>query len=210
MNLKLHPLWACALAALLCSCAATSVKKTWKAPDCSSPVGKVAVLTIANRGLLRQGFENRFVATLAKSGASALVTYDQLSLAEIKQDKRAAADRFRASGAEALIIVRLVDVGSSYHEVRSSGERYEATITRIETTPWFDYFSIGFSDMSPTYASLKQWVYLETNLYDLKTEKCLWSGLTETVVTENMDRVAEMDPLVEKIVTAMRKDGVTR
>jgi len=46
MNTKFHPLCLCALAALLCSCAATSVKKTWKSPDCQQPVGKIAVLTI--------------------------------------------------------------------------------------------------------------------------------------------------------------------
>jgi hypothetical protein len=65
-------------------------------------------------------------------------------------------------------------------------------------------------NMSPTYGSLKQKVCLETSLYDLKTEKRLWSGLTLTSLKENMDRVAEMDPLVEKIVSAMRKDGVIK
>jgi hypothetical protein len=65
-------------------------------------------------------------------------------------------------------------------------------------------------DMSSTYGSLKQTVCLETSLYDLKTEKRLWFGLTQTVVKENMDRVAEMDPLVGKIIAAMQKDGVVR
>jgi hypothetical protein len=65
-------------------------------------------------------------------------------------------------------------------------------------------------DMSSTYGTLKQTVYLETGVYDLKTEKRLWSGITQTVVKENMDRVAEIDPLIEKIVAAMRKDGVIR
>jgi hypothetical protein len=210
MNLKLHPLWVCALAALLCSCAATSVKETWKAPECKGPVGKIAVLTIEERGLLRQGLENRFVRDLVKSGDSALVTYDQLSLAEIKQDKRAAAERFRASGAEALLILRLVDAASSYREVRSGGERYAGTVTGMDVMDWYTYFSMGFMDMGTTYGSLKQWVYLETSLYDLKTEKRLWSGITQTVVKERMDRVAELDPLVEKIVAAMRKDGAVR
>ena len=83
-------------------------------------------------------------------------------------------------------------------------------LTGYETIGWYDYYSVGFMDMSPTYGSLKEWVDLEASLYDLKTEKRVWSGLTRTAVTENMDRVAEMDPLVEKIVEAMRKDGVVR
>lgn len=205
-----HPFSLCALAALLCSCAATSVKQTWKAPECQQPVGKIAVLTIEERELLRQGFENRFVAQLKKAGASALVTYDLLSLPEIKKDKRAAADRFRASGAEIILILRLVDVGTSYRESRAGSERYSPVLTGINSVGWHDYYSVGFADMSSTYGSLKQTVYLETSLYDLNTEKRLWSGITQTVVKEDMDRVAEMDPLVGKIVAAMRKDGVVR
>jgi hypothetical protein len=210
MKMKLRPLWTCALVALLCSCAATSVKNTWKAPDCPGPVGKIAVLTIDERGLLRQGFENRLVAQMTKAGAPAVVTFDQLSLARIKQDKNAAAERLRASGAEALLLLRLIDVSSSYREYRPGRERYAATTTGIETMGWYDYFSVGFMDMGTTYGSLKQRVNLETSLYDLKTEKRLWFGVTQTVLKENMDRVAEMDPLVAKIVAAMRKDGVIR
>src|SRR5262245_54225123 len=100
MKTKLNFLSLCGLAVLLCSCAATSVKKTWKAPDFQRPPGKIAVVAIAERGLLRQGFENRFVAQFTKAGAPAVVTFDQLSLPDIKNDKRAAADRFRANGAE--------------------------------------------------------------------------------------------------------------
>jgi hypothetical protein len=210
MTAMFRSLSLCALAALLCSCAATSLKKTWKAPDCQQPVGKIAVLAIDDRGLVRQGFENRFVAQLTKAGAPAVVTYDLLTLAEIKQDKRAAADRFRLSGAEAILILRLTDISSSYRESRAGNERYVPVLTGVDSLGWYDYYSVGFMDMSSTYGTLKQTVYLETSLYDLKTEKRLWSGLTETVVRENMDRVAEMDPLVEKFVAAMLKDGVIR
>jgi hypothetical protein len=200
----------CALATLVCSCAATSVKKTWKSPECQQPVGKIAVLAIEERGLVRQGFENRFVRELSKAGAPGLVTFDLLSLPQIKEDKRAAADRFRASGAEAILIMRLVDVGTAYRESRAGKERYTPVVTGVDTTGWYDYFSVGYMDMSSTYGNLTQTVSIETSLYDLKTEKRLWSGLTRTIVRENMDRVAEMDPLVEKIVAAMRKDGVIR
>jgi hypothetical protein len=210
MKMKLRSLALCALAALLCSCAATSVKKTWKSPDFRQPVGKIAVLTIEERGLLRQGFENRFVAQLADAGSPAVATFDQLMLAEIKQDKRAAADRFRAIGGEALLILRLVEVSSSYREIQPGGESYMGTVSGFDSMGWYDYYSVGFMSMSPSYGSLKQRVYLETRLYDLKTEKLLWSGLTQTVLKDNMDRLAEMDPLVGKILAAMRKDGVIR
>ena len=80
--------------------------------------------------------------------------------------------------------------------------------TGVDTLDWYDYYSVGFMNIDPTYGSSKQRVTLETSLYDLKTEKRIWSAVTETVLKEDMDRLRQMDPLVEKIVAAMRKDGV--
>lgn len=198
------------LAVLLCSCAATSIKHTWKSPDCPKDLGKIAVVAMEERGIVRQGFENRLVAQLAKAGAPAMVTFDLLTLAEIEQNKQVAAERFRAAGADAVLIMRLVDQTSSYREVMRGRGAYITTITGWENVGWYDYYSVGFLNLTPTYGTLKQKILVETGLFDLKTEACLWSGLSQTVMKENMDRVAEMDPLVEKVVAAMQKDGVFR
>jgi hypothetical protein len=199
----------CPLAALLCSCAATSVKQTWKAPEYQAgPITKMAVVALDERDLVRQCFENRFAAQLQKGGATAFTTFDVLSLADINRNKPAAAERFHAAGAEAVVILRLVDESTFYHEVRPGHERYAAVVTGIEPAMWQDYYSVAFTDMNPSYGNLTRKVYLETSLFDLKTANRLWSGLSETVVTETMDRVAEMDPIVAKFVAAMRKDGV--
>jgi hypothetical protein len=198
----------CGFAVLLCSCASSTVKNRWKSPELRGPVGKLAVLAIEERGLLRQGIENRFVEQLTKDGAGAVPSYDLLSLPRIKQGKRAAADRLNENGAKALILVRLIDKTSSYREIMPGNERYAATVTGWETVGWYDYFSLGLMSLSSTYATMKEYVYLETSVYDLKTEKRLWSVLTRTVVTENMDRIAELDPLIASIVAAMKTDGV--
>jgi hypothetical protein len=69
---------------------------------------------------------------------------------------------------------------------------------------------MAFTDMSSTYGSLKQKTRIETGLFDLKTAKPIWSGLTETVTAYDTDRVAEADKIVAKVLGAMRKDGVIR
>ena len=135
-------------------------------------------------------------------------TFNLISLPEINQDKMAAAARIRATGAEALVTMRLADATSSYREMRPGSERYAQTITGLEAGTWYDYYSVAFADMGTTYSSLKQQVYLETIVFDLKTAKRLWSGGTKTVVTESMDRAAEVDRIIAKVVAAMRKDGM--
>jgi hypothetical protein len=206
-----RPLSILALATLLCSCASTSLNKTWKSPDYhAGPVSKVAVLAVTDRVLLRQGFENRLVTQIRERGASAIVTHDQLSLPQINENKQAAAEQLRATGAEAVVIMKLMNLDTAYREYRSGEERYSEYVTGFGSDPWYDYYTVAYMDMTPTYGSLKQQVYLETAIFDLKTSKRVWSGLTKTVLKETTDRVAEMDPIVAKVVEAMHKDGMLK
>lgn len=46
------------------------------------------MLAIEERGLVRQGFENRFIREITQAGGSAVGTFDLLSLPDIKEDKR--------------------------------------------------------------------------------------------------------------------------
>jgi len=194
----------CLLAALLCSCAATSLKQTWKSPDYhQGPVSKIASLAVDDRGMVRQAFENRFVAQLEKHGTSALTTYNLLSPAEIKADKAAAVERLEAAGADSVLVVRLVDSAFSYSEVHVGNSNWGPYDT------WYDYFALAYG-LGPSYSSLEQKTLLETSLFDLKTSKRIWSGLTDTVSKYNTDRVAEIDKVVAKVLAAMRKDGIIR
>lgn len=209
-SLRMTPALAlCAASALLCSCASTSVQKAAKSPEFQGPAfKKAAVLVVDERTILRRALENRLATQIQQGGATAITTVDLLALPEIQRDKPAAAERLRGQGAEAIVILRLADVTTSYRESRPGHDRFAGTITGYEWGPWYDYYSVAYVDMSPTYGNLKQKVYLETGVFDLKTAKRLWGGLTQTVLTDNMDRAAEMDPLVAKIVEGMRKDGI--
>ena len=199
----------CSLAAFFCSCAATNVKSSWKSPEYhSGPINNLAVLAIEERGLLREGFENRIANQLRSGGATATTSFGVLSLDEINHDKQAAAQRLRSLGAQALVMTRLVDSATYQREFRAGPERYAETITGFQTGVWYDYYSVAYMDMSPTYGSEKRQFFLETIVFDLNTAKRLWSCLTETVITENTDRLEEMDRIVEKAVSAMRKDGI--
>jgi hypothetical protein len=200
----------CAVSLGLCSCAVTSVKETWKSPEVQRPATKIAVLGIDDRSLVRQGVENRLVNQLIEAGTPASTTFDKLSLAQIKEDKRAAGDAFVAAGADTILILRLMDSAISYREIQPGRERYVGTVTGVDYSGWYNYYSIGYESLTATYASMKQYVYLEAVLFDLKAGKRLWSAVTKSVLEERTDRAAEADPLAKKIVGAMRKDGMIK
>jgi len=196
----------------LSGCASSSVKQTWKAPDHQGgPVKRVCVVAVDERGLVRKGFENRFVRDLEKQGQPAIVTHDALSLPDIKANKESAAATMSAAGADSVLLVRLVDQTTYNRSVRATGERYVGVTTGIDNYyGWYDYYTMAFMDMSTVWSTTKQTVVFDASLFDLKSGRRLWSGLTETVLQEEDDRLVEADSLVAKIVAAMRQDGVIR
>src|SRR6267378_7864603 len=199
-----------AAAIMLSSCAATSVTKTWKAPDYSGgPVRKLAVLAVEERGMYRQALENRFANQLKAGGQEAVVTHELLSLQNIEEDKQTAAERLKQAGADTTLTVHLVDTKTCAREIRATSAAF-VPVVGSDSYGWYDYYSVAFMDMGTVWNSLEQKVYLDTSLYDLSTGKRLWNCLTETVLKENMDRLDEADALVAKVVAAVRKDGLIR
>ncbi|HTY88551.1 MAG TPA: hypothetical protein VMB80_13875 [Candidatus Acidoferrum sp.] len=208
MKTKLRQITVATLAALLCSCAATELKSTWKAPDYrGGPVGKIAVLEEDDGVGYRPMFEGQFVRQLEQQGQPAFKSLDLLTLSEIQADKEAAADKLHAAGADCVLIVRLVErVNQSSLAARNSGSTVTSDSGKFG---WLEYSTTSASRGRMEH-SLKLHVYIETSLYQLDSGKKLWSGVTRTVLHEDTDRMAEIEPMVAKVLEAMRADGLIR
>ena len=209
MKIKLRELALATFALALCSCAApTSLKSTWKSPDYhGGPVQKVAVLAVDDGGTYRPMFEGQFVAQLEQAGQPAFKTLGLLTLPEIRADKEAAAAKLRAAGADSVLVVRLVD---SVNESTLAPTARTTTTVTSESVGCFDYVAAYTTTAGEMQKSLTLRVNLETSLYDLATRKKLWTGLTETILREDTDRLGEVGPLVAKLVAALRTDGLIR
>jgi hypothetical protein len=209
MKIKSSHLLGAALAALLVGCAATSLKQTWKAPDYhGGPPQKIAVIAVDDRGMVRQVMEGQYVTQLKALGQPAFAVQEILNLQEIKDNKDGAAAKLRAAGADAVMVIRLVDTETAVTEQHQASRSFSHADTGYAAFGWYDEYSVGF--IGVLHNSLRQDVYIGTSLFTLQTEKCLWSGLTETVLKDNTDRLEIVRPLVTKVVTAMHKDGVIR
>lgn len=202
---------------LLCSCAGTSVKQTWKSPNgAKGPVGKVAVLAVAERGMIRVGLENRLARQLEQGGEPVIRTHELLALREIKEDKEAAAKRLRDAGAQTVLITRLLSSETQARSVRAGDEHYVPVTTGFSPGlpygpyDWYGYYTVAFEDMSTIWSSRTRHVYLETSLFDLVDGQRLWSCLTKTVLTDTTDAVAEEERLARLIADALRKDGLVK
>lgn len=209
--MKNASLLAVVMTVILCGCAATSLKQTWKAPDYQGgPVQKVAVLVVEERALQRAALENSFVAGLESRGQAALSSHQLLNLPDIKADRQAAARRLLDAGADAVLIVRLADQVTRDQTVRVSPDRFSPVDSSFGTMDWHEYYMAGDTGMGTVWGELRQDIYLDNSLHDLTTGKRLWAGVTQTTLKEGSDRLAEIKPLTTKVIAALRKDGLIR
>jgi hypothetical protein len=206
------------LAALLCSCATSSVKDSWKEPSFTKlPVKKTAIVAVLEEGnMARQAFEGQLLAAMKRRNADGLITHDLGRLAEIKADLPGAGAKIRAAGADSVLLLRKADMQTQSRDVRESNERYAPMVTGFSPdfgSPyyrWEGYYEMAFMDMSVVRTQVKQIYYLEYALFDLESKRLVWTGRTKSSLNYDADRLGELYTLVEKVASAMKRDGVIR
>jgi len=211
MKKLLSPFLAAPLAILLCACATTTVKQTWKSPNCpAGPVKKVAVVVVADQANVRPGLENRFALDIGRQGQPAMATVGLLSLAQLKENKEAAAKLFREAGADSILIVRLVDKATYNRQARSTPGTMVPVITSSAGYGWYGYYEVVFMDLSAQHGTLRDDLFIESSLFDLNSGERLWFALSKTILKEDADKLVVADEMVAKVTEAMRKDGLIR
>jgi hypothetical protein len=184
-----------------CGCASSSVKQTSKSPSYNGgPVSKIAVLVKSDRDFYRQAIENYFASILTEEGQSAFTTHDLFALSALKADRPAAVARLREAGADSVLVVRLVDTPTYSRQATVTSPAFTSSAAE----------SYGYLVMETDAAwnSLQSDVYIESSLYQLASSERLWSGVTRTVLKENTDSVAKIEPLAKKLFAQMRQDRV--
>jgi len=210
MNLKLRHFPAVALALLVSSCTTTSLQQTWKSPDIrGGPFKKMAVITVDERALIRQTLEGQVATQLEARAQGALRVNELMTIAEMKESKVRAAERLRQAGADAVLIQRLIS------RVSEPGRAGKAGMTETPsfssgTLGWFDYYCFVIPGPTMLSTDLAQDFYIECNLFDLGSEKRVWSCMTRTKVKEDADWLELIKPFATTVVQAMLKDGVIR
>lgn len=183
-----HALAAVALSLLAASCSSsTKMVRSWT-PDDFHPgsVKKVFVVGIAKDRSLRQIYEDAFVAEIKKRGAQAGVSYD--SLPDLDQvDKSATAARLINEGYTHVLVTRVVNM--QQHETYvppttvSFGVGYGGYPGYYGG--WYPYMSASYGYVtSPGYVTTQTVVSLETNVYALTSEAMVYSGMSETWLSD--------------------------
>ena len=198
---------AAAVALTLGACASTKFNSTWKAPD-SQPLNfqgqKVAAVVMSSEESTRLGAEGALARELTKRGVQAIPAYNLIPPNETR-DKERAKVLFNQAGIVGVVVMRAL--GAEKEISASAGSYWGA--------PYYGSFwgtgMYGYgwgAAYSPGYLRTDTIVNVETLVYDLKADKLVWAGKSQST---NPDRV---DALIKELVGAaaaeMKKQGLIR
>ena len=198
---------------LFSSCASTSVKSSWKSPEYKGgPSQKIAVVADEERMPVRAALENRFVHQLKAASQPAFATAQSFpNLAAARRNKEASVARLRSDGADAMLITRLVSRSNYVSMGQQEITGHYVGLTVAHSSESWDTFIGSYS----TYSSGprtddRDYLLLDTSLFDLNTGQRVWGCITEITVKESDDRFEIADKFVARVVESLRQDGMIR
>jgi hypothetical protein len=187
-----------ALAVMTSACATTKVTEVWKDPAYQSTPKRIMVIVVAKKPMIRIFTENEFVQQLKARGTDALPTYIGLPQKETL-DKGAIVAKIQEMGADAVLIVRYMDT----KVVMTGIPNPAAATSRYNYQNWYDYYS----DASRSSRN-EEYAILQTNLYDAKTEKLVWTASSETYLVGSRESLIRS--FIATIVKRLSADQVVR
>lgn len=183
---------------LLTACNTAKVQ-SWADPQFAGrPIGKTVVLGVAKSDSLCRQYEDMFVARLLELGVAASSMHANSKLTD-KLDREALASLLKMNDVDSIIVTRVLSE-TERSQVISSG--YYSTVY----SSYWVYYDYGYS-VSYNAADVSSFMEfeLETNLYDVETEKLVWSG--RNVVYDDRSDMKNMKDIIRGVVSGLRKQG---
>lgn len=194
---KVILLLAAAYLLAMTSCATTTMNTVWKDKDYTGgKLEEVLVIGVAKNPAIRRSFEDQFVAQLKARGITAFASYAIIP-SEAKLDKETVNVKVKDLEVGAVLVTRLVDT------------RKEKVVvpTQHYYTDWYNYYARTYEVVrSPAYYTEYEYevVSLETNLYDTKSGKLIYSGLSDTSIEDTVE--AAIKSFIKVLIESLAKN----
>jgi hypothetical protein len=164
--------WLAAMGTLLTSCATTQLTTVWKDDAYQGQPHKVLVIAALENPSVKRVMETAFVQQMNRLGLDAVSGFSVLSDAEEK-NREVLVEKVRQLGIDTVLVAKFLDKQTITTYVPGS-----AAYGSPYAGGWQGYYSY-----SPGYYVQDQYAILVTNLYDVKSEKLVWTATSETNIT---------------------------
>src|ERR1700712_2233972 len=161
------------------------IEKTWRDPEVTvdmSKLNKVLVVALLKNETNRRVAEDQLVAMLKGKGVA---SYTYLDVGKPNEDENKIKQKMENDGFDGAIVMRLADVDKDVKYVPGSFNNFPVYYGRF----WGYYRNSWANNYQPGYYENTKKYTVETNIYSLKRDKLVWSGLTSTVDPENAEKL---------------------
>ena len=181
---------------LLIACSGTELSKGKPVEPVSvKPVSDILVIVIADKDKTRRSFERRFVTQLKSAGVDAVSSADAIAMpSDLKLEKEDILKVVNQNGNDAVMITHLA--GLEEKDIHTRADPGSSGF-------YSHYGRIYRQQRAPGYSSTSTTVRLETNLYDVKTEKLIWSGQTKTWNKDSQKEI--MNDVIGAVIKDLQK-----
>jgi hypothetical protein len=187
--------------------AGTKIIHRWVLSDQTLPkLQKILVIGVMENYLIRQELEDEMERLLAKSAVQGIRSHmvlpprNELMEGELKE-------RIKEGDYDGVLVIRPKTMRTETKEVVTSlaGPLYVPPAAYHNFWP---YWNMAWGNAYATSSYVKEETYVSTefNLYNLKDEKLLWSGETDTVYTKDFGKLAR--EYARALVKQLKKDKV--
>jgi hypothetical protein len=185
------------LAFLIISCGGTEITQT-KVDEAykGKPVSDILVIAITGNEHNRRSFEKKFVAQLKSVGVDAISSEKAIPMPpDLELKKEAILAAVSQYENDAVIITHLI--GKEEKDVYTRGGSAHGG--------YYGFYRSRYSYAhDPGYSSTSTTVRLKTNLYDVKTEKLIWSGKSETWSKDSKDQI--INDVIKAVINNLQKN----
>ena len=197
-----------ASALLFTGCTTTNVTNSWKDENASkSNLKNVMVLAMlpAKDRALRADMENQLVADLNNKGFTAVSSYAKYGPKSFEGKTEKQVNReLRSNNIDGVITISLLD--KNQEENYTPGNvTYRPVAVRYNRFTGY-YNTIYNRTINPGYYTINTSYFFETNLYDVKTDKLLYSAQTESFDPSTTEQIGKDHS--KAIVKDMQKHNV--
>ncbi len=178
---------------IITSCATTNLTSVWKDDSYTGKADKIFIIGAAQKPGIRKIFEREFVNQLKAQGVNAIAS-DKYIPGDKMLDKDVIVSKIRELDVSTVLVTRLLE---RKDVVRAIPGYYSSL---------HNYYRQSYESSCPPGYKCEDIAALETNLYEVKTEKLIWSAITETSVEAGTYDVIK--EFIATIIKGLTKDNI--
>lgn len=187
---------------LIVGCASTRLVSSWSEPGYQGKIQKILILGMSKNDSIKSTYESTMTAAFQKAGVQAEEARSMIPAGN-SANREAIKSALASKGFDSILVTRMV---SKREETYFVPDRAYSVSYPYYNRFYDYYFHVYPAVYGPGYLATDTIVNLESNIYEIKEGKLIWSAISETINPKDIQK--EVGALSELFVNQLKKDGL--